>query len=391
MLANMIAAVDKQRYGFVVVCPPGDMTAEFAKLGARVVEAPRPIPQVPHYTGTSFWFGDPRFLVTAASMIRSYRFWRDYLRRQEADVIQLDAKTLAPLLHACRPSGAQVLCVVQETAVRGWLGLRSAWFRSLLSKMDGVMFISDYDRQKALCRAPIVEVIPNWVEIGPIPGPADVLEARRTLGLPEDAKVVLMMGGISRLKGTLTLVEAAAHLHDIDRLVVCIAGYEEMPQARRSALRAALGRFRRSSTSDRHQVSDAMERHGLQQRVRFLGMHADVLPLYLAADVVAFPATRPHQARPVLEAGAAAKPVVVSDFPNIAEFVSHEVNGLTFPPGDSAALADQLRRVLVDRDLAQRLGHRNREMTLARHDARTNGRRYASLLDRVAERTTDNE
>jgi glycosyltransferase involved in cell wall biosynthesis len=321
-------------------------------------------------------------------MVRSYPFWRDYLRRQEPDVIQLDAKTLAPLLHACRPSGSRVLCVVQETAVRGWLGLRSASFRSLLSKMDGVMFISDYDRQKARCRAPIVEVIPNWVEIGPTPEPADVIEARRKLGLPEDAKVVLMMGGISHLKGTLTLVEAAAHLHDMDRLVVCIAGYEETPQAPRPAVRAALGRFRRPTTSDRHQVFDAMERHGLKQRVRFLGMRADVLPLYVAADVVVFPATGPHQARPVLEAGSAGKPVVVSDFPNIAEFVVHDVNGLTFAPGDSAALAVQLRRVLGDRDLAQRLGHHNREMTLARHDARVNGRRYASLLERLAARKT---
>jgi glycosyltransferase involved in cell wall biosynthesis len=120
-------------------------------------------------------------------------------------------------------------------------------------------------------------------------------------------------------------------------------------------------------------------------------MHADVAPLYVAADVVVFPATSPHQARPVLEAGAAAKPVVVADFPNNAEFLAHDVNGLTFPPGDSAALAVQLRRVLADRNLTQRLGHRNRAMTLARHDARAIGRRYASLLDRVAERTTSDE
>ncbi len=84
-----------------------------------------------------------------------------------------------------------------------------------------------------------------------------------------------------------------------------------------------------------------------------------------------------------------AKPVIVSDFPNITEFVSHEVNGLTFPQGDSAALALQLRRVLGDRNLAQRLGHCNWENTQALHDANINGRRYASLLERLAARIAD--
>lgn len=382
MLANMIAAANKEGYEFVVVCPQGDMTAEFSRLGATVLETPNPIPQIPHYTGNSYWFGDPRFLAAAASMLRSYPFWRDYLERQRPDVIQLDAMTLAPLLPACRPSGARVLCVVQETAVRGWLGLRSAWFRRLLSKMDGVMFISEYDRQQARCRAPIVEVIPNWVTLPEPPTSADTLNARRQLGLPLHGKIVLMMGGISRLKGTLTLLEAAARLHDIDGLIVCIAGYHEMPLGAVSPLRAALRRIRRAG-DERHRVLDYIERHDLNQRIRLLGMQADVGALYTAADVLVFPSTRPHQARPVLEAGAAAKPVVVSGFANTAEFVSHEITGLTFPPGDSAVLALQLRRILRDGDLATRLGLGNRKMTEARHSALTNGRRYVELLDRI--------
>jgi len=383
MLANMISAANGARYQFSVVCPPGDMTTEFVKMGARVTEVPRPIAQLPHYTGNSYWFGDPRFLAAAISVTRSLPWWRAYFQDCRPDVIQLNVITLAPLLYACRPSGARVICVVQETAVRGLLNVRTSWFHRLLSRMDGVMFISEYDRRNSNCRARVVDVIPNWVKIERQPTHTDLVEARKHLGLPVNARIVLMMGGISRLKGTATLVAAAAHLDDIPNLLVCIAGYDEPAHAPQSTLRTLLGLSRPARTPEGERVIRSLEKHGLERRVRLIGMRSDVRQLYVAADVVVFPASRPHQARPVLEAGAAAKPVVVSDFPNLAEFVCHERNGLTFAPDDPGALAGQLRRLLLDPELARRLGIRNWENTRAQHDAETNGRRYLQFLDRV--------
>lgn len=50
----------------------------------------------------------------------------------------------------------------------------------------------------------------------------------------------------------------------------------------------------------------------------------------------------------VFAALAARRPVIASDFPGLAEVVSDGVNGLTFPPGDAAALAERLGRLADD-------------------------------------------
>jgi phosphatidylinositol alpha-1,6-mannosyltransferase len=49
------------------------------------------------------------------------------------------------------------------------------------------------------------------------------------------------------------------------------------------------------------------------------------------------------------------------------DFVEHEVTGLTTPPGDPAALAGAMTRLLDDPDLARRLGEHARERVLERH------------------------
>ena len=137
-------------------------------------------------------------------------------------------------------------------------------------------------------------------------------------------------------------------------------------------------------TDYQKQVRDVISSQRLENRVRFVGMGQDVVQLYAAADVVAFPAMEMHQARPILEAGAMAKPVVVSDFECYREFVQDGVNGAMAPAGDVQALARQLRRILEDRELAARLGEANYRVTCAKHNGDVNGKRYVGLYERVA-------
>jgi glycosyltransferase involved in cell wall biosynthesis len=52
---------------------------------------------------------------------------------------------------------------------------------------------------------------------------------------------------------------------------------------------------------------------------------------------------------------AAGRPIVASDLPAITEVLRHEKNALLVAPGDPAALAAAVRRLLNDRALADRL------------------------------------
>ncbi|MHB1004366.1 MAG: glycosyltransferase family 4 protein [Chloroflexota bacterium] len=59
---------------------------------------------------------------------------------------------------------------------------------------------------------------------------------------------------------------------------------------------------------------------------------------------------------PPLEAMACGAPVVVTDSRGVREFARHEGNCLLIPPRDPKALAEAIVRLLLDRDLAARLG-----------------------------------
>jgi phosphatidylinositol alpha-mannosyltransferase len=88
----------------------------------------------------------------------------------------------------------------------------------------------------------------------------------------------------------------------------------------------------------------------------------DRLPAYYAgADVLIAPAFGQESFGLVLvEAMAAGVPVVASDIAGYRQVVRNDVEGLLVPPGDPDALAQSVRRVLTDADLARRLAEAGR-------------------------------
>lgn len=73
-------------------------------------------------------------------------------------------------------------------------------------------------------------------------------------------------------------------------------------------------------------------------------------------DIVVVPSVWIENAPFIIrEAFAAGAPVVASDLGGMAEMVRHGIDGLLFPPGDAAALARQLRRLIEEPGLLERL------------------------------------
>lgn len=86
-----------------------------------------------------------------------------------------------------------------------------------------------------------------------------------------------------------------------------------------------------------------------------------------------------------VEAMARSRAVIASDVGGLRDIVQHGVTGYLLPPGDVAALADAMRRLIADPSLAQRLGAAGSER-VARFSAATVVPRYEALYRQVAER-----
>jgi len=108
--------------------------------------------------------------------------------------------------------------------------------------------------------------------------------------------------------------------------------------------------------SERDRLVDRADQRRVRHAFTFLGQREDVPALLAEADIFALPSRSEALPNAILEAMAAGLPVVASDVGGIPELIAHERTGLLVPPGDAAALAGALLRMMNETGLAGRLG-----------------------------------
>jgi glycosyltransferase involved in cell wall biosynthesis len=388
MVANTASALLAGGFQVTLACPAGDGLDALRRTGAEVQVLPRFLPNFRHTTALSDFALHPRSVQGYLDFRRKRTFWAEYFRDSRADVVALCSLILAPMAEAVCHANLPAVCLVQETQAPGLLGLRNAWLRRLLSeKTVGVCFISEFDRCVWKLKSPIQEVIPNWLDLSAFGRNINRYEARCRLGLSIEHQAVLFLGGIEEIKGTLPLIRAVQELKDFDGLRLVIAGYGRAPA--RTGFPSTfhlLSNLRQAFCGDyRKQVLALLNDPQLSCKLIMTGPLDDVGPLYAAADLVVFPAVRPHQSRPILEAGAFNLPVVASDFACIREFVKDGETGLLVQPNNSIALSSAIRKILSDGSLARQLGEGNTQVTRLHHNGLINGPRMAAFFRKILE------
>ena len=129
----------------------------------------------------------------------------------------------------------------------------------------------------------------------------------------------------------------------------------------------------------------------MRKHIHFIGhVPSHELPRwYATGDVFVSPATGNESFGIVLlEAMAAGRAVVASDIPGYRSVVTPDVNGVTFPPGDRAALARTLARLVNDPEHRVLLGARGRARAQEFAWPRVTDRLEAVYREVVARRAT---
>jgi glycosyltransferase involved in cell wall biosynthesis len=188
---------------------------------------------------------------------------------------------------------------------------------------------------------------------------------------PEEVEPVRLVEGpsileVARLdeaKGQRTLLTA---LVDVDATAVLVGRDLEQGGAYERELRAEA------------------ERLGVDGRVVFAGYRDDVPALLAGCDVVCLPSRIEGLPLVVLEAMAYGKPVVATAVGGTPELVVDGKTGLLVAPGDAVALAEALRTVLRDSELAGRLGNAGRERVRTEFSAAAAATRVLRIYELAA-------
>ena len=168
---------------------------------------------------------------------------------------------------------------------------------------------------------------------------------RRQLGISADALVVGYVGRFVPIKDLPTLVRAFARV----------------AAARPDAVLLLVG-----DGPVRAEVDTLVAALGLQARVRTAGWIDDLAPLYATIDICALASRNEGTPVAIIEAMAAAKPVVATRVGGVADVVEHDRSGLLVPPGNPDALADEIVRLAADPHERSRLGAAGRQSVVER-------------------------
>ena len=203
-----------------------------------------------------------------------------------------------------------------------------------------------------------IKVIPCGVDTR-LFRPLPQAEARARLNLPAAGRLALFVGRIEPLKGLDILLQALSQLAQNpswqDKLYLYVIGGHLNEQG--------------DKRQEVERLRQLCAKLGLSERVSFLGAKGqEVLPwYYAAADVVVMPSFYESFGLVALEAMACGRPVIASRVGGLAQLVQDGRTGFLTPPGDPAALAERLARLLQDDDLRAMMGvqgqHRARHYT----------------------------
>jgi len=95
--------------------------------------------------------------------------------------------------------------------------------------------------------------------------------------------------------------------------------------------------------------------------VKFAGRREDIREILYSTDIYTLPSYREGLPRTVIEAMSMKRPVAVTDIPGSREVVEQGVNGFLVPARNSFILAQALEKLILDKDLRERMGKAGRE------------------------------
>ncbi len=182
---------------------------------------------------------------------------------------------------------------------------------------------------------------------------------RNKLKIPNGCLVIGGTGRLSSQKDNATLIRGAACLREI------------LPDLNFLVLLAGDG-------PDLHQLEALTRELNLTEHVRFLGFWHEIPEFLAALDIFVSPTLREGMSISILEAMAAAKPIVATSISPNVELIEDGITGLLTPVKSPEKIAEAITRFFQKPALAQKCATQARELVLKNY-----------TLDRMFQETWD--
>jgi glycosyltransferase involved in cell wall biosynthesis len=251
----------------------------------------------------------------------------------------------------------------------------TTWRTDLYNELDRwslraasqVVTVSDASREQLRAKGihpAKIRVIHNAAPAGCSVEPRDtqcIDTLRASLGIPVGEKVILSVGRLSKEKDQAGIVEAMSELRGPFCPYLLILG--EGPE--------------KKSIVERVRVL------GLTNKVILVGQQGRIGPFYALADVVVISSRSEGSPNVLLEALAAGVPLVATAVGGIPEMVRDGEHALLVPHGEPKRMADSIRRILTETDVAQSLVRNGKILVRTKFSHAERARTLSEMYEKI--------
>jgi glycosyltransferase involved in cell wall biosynthesis len=354
LVVHLLEHVDRERFAPVCICLRNPVGSH---LEARVQQLGIPL----YFLGK----GDKMSLKVLSRLDALFRQYRPAVVHTH-----LLALNYAYLLMIRYRTPARVYTV--HNLAEKDIGLRTAPMVRALAfryRLGGVVPVAVAEEVRATIQRvygyPDPPLIPNGIPTDEYaPDPDTRAQWRQAHGIEPRATVLTHIGRFAVQKNHALLIEAFAQVRTHAPLYLLLVGGGELEDA----------------------VREQVAGLGLQERVRFLGVRADVPAILNASDLFVLSSRWEGNPLSVMEAMAAGLPVVSTAVGGVPELVREGETGLLVPSGDAAALARALQALVDDPARREAMGAAARQHAIAHFDIRHTVRGYEQLYESLLRR-----
>lgn len=335
---------------FVYSCNDGVHGREIEEAGATVRIVPRSLPKV-----------DPFWVARLARR----------LRQDKIDLVH--AHLFGDSLHgtlAARRAGRLPVVLSLHIGPKGWSGLQRLAYPRLLSGCRRAIACAESVQASVHQAYPhatrVMETIHNGIEESrvDIPTAERRAELRKDLGAGPKSILVATVGRLTEQKGQRDLIAAFARLR------------REQPDNPARLVLLGDGELRQAL-----EAQAAAE--GVLDHILFAGFRSNIPELLQVIDVVVFSSLFEGLPIALLEAMAAARPLVCTDIPGNLDAVRDDKEALIVRTADVSSLTQALCRITTDDTLRHRLGQGAKQRFLDQFTAASMVGRYENLYRQV--------
>lgn len=332
----------KDDYRITVILPsyPDDMRNELLRLNVKVIEFNDVIGTVPIYSGGSdFW--KPSMYKSIFKIFGFNKFLNKIIKTDNYDFVLVNSITLFWVGFKKNIQFEKLGCFVRETRDKR-KKISNILIKKIINKyFSKIFFISEFDKNTYEDR----RSKSKYYLINDCMKKVNFIKSKNKNSLN-----LLFLGGYQKIKGLDILLKALNYLNNKD-IKLSIAGDTEIKSSYANKI---------------HKSINTLNKKGMN--IKVIGTVKNASDMYNDTDILIFPSRKPHQSRPLFEAGFYKIPVIITENEIVNERIENGFNGFKFEARNFKSLSRKIKLFIKNPNLVNKLGENNYELSLKNHN-----------------------